>query len=195
MKYENNFRAFFSEQLVFTSEDAKRYLEKEGASSEYVRLFLHKLVADGSLMRIKRGVYSFNKNEALTGFAFRPFYYGMEYALTIRKIWAQQADPVIISRTKANQGVRIVNDSRVLIRRINQRAFFGYEYINYSGFFVPVSVPEKILLDFIYFRERLDEETMSSLVLKCNKRIARNFALKLGKPFKSKVDMIFLNYL
>lgn len=191
MKYESGFRDFFSEQLVFTSEDASRYLRKEGASAEYVRLFLHKLVVDGSLMRIKRGVYTFSKNEVLIGFAFRPFYYGMEYALTIRKIWTQQADPVIISRTKANQGVRLVENSRVVIRRINKNAFFGFEYINYSGFFVPVSSPEKILLDFIYFREGLDEETMSALLQRCNKRVVRDYAIKLGKPYRSKVDDIF----
>ena len=57
-----------------------------GSSEEYSRLLLHNLVKSMRLVRIKKGFYTFSRDENVIGVAFRPFYYGMEYALALRKI-------------------------------------------------------------------------------------------------------------
>lgn len=177
---------------MFTAGDAKRYLGRLGASGEYSRLLLHNLVVGRRLTRIKKGFYTFSWNEAVTGFAFRPFYYGMEYALSIRKIWTQQTNPVIITTSKANAGVRDVMNTRAVVRRINPNAFFGFEYLNYSGLFVPVSTPEKILLDFIYYELDVDDGTCRSLARASNSGILNEFASRLGKRYLSQATE-FLN--
>ncbi len=178
---------YFSHQPLFTAGDAKRYLTKMGSNAEYSRLLLHNLVKSGRLFRIKKGFFAFSRNEAAVGFAFRPFYYGMEYALTIRRIWTQQSNPVIITTSKANPGVRDVLNSKVVIRRINSNAFFGFESVNYSGMFVPVSLPEKILLDFIYYGTEIDVSTCKAILISCNRKMLKDFASRMGKKCRSRV--------
>ena len=163
MKYERAFINFFSKQQIFNTNDARRFLAKLGAREAYVRLMLHNMVKSGKLYRIEKGNYSLYRNEAVVGFKFRPFYYGLQYALTIRKIWTQQSVPVIITKTKANPGTRELMGIKVIVRRIDPERFFGFDYMNYDDIFVPVSDPEKTLLDFTYYEIKLDPETMTVL--------------------------------
>lgn len=179
MKYETAFTEFFSKQNLFTSSDARRFLTGLGASEAYIRLMLHNMVKSGKLNRIKKGVYTFSRNEAVIGFAFRPFYYGLQYALTIRKLWTQQSVPVIITTTKANPGARQVMGLRIILRRINENGFFGFEYINYGGVFVPVSDIEKTLLDFIYYDVNIDPETLAVLKGKSDENKLMQYSRKL----------------
>ncbi|MHB8371668.1 MAG: type IV toxin-antitoxin system AbiEi family antitoxin domain-containing protein [Thermoplasmataceae archaeon] len=190
MKYEKTFIDYFSKQPYLTTGDAKRFLKKMGSSDEYTILFLHNLVKSGKLLRLKNGFYSFTRNEIISGFAFRPYYFGMEFALTLRKIWTQQSKPIIITTTKANVGTRNVMGTSVIVRRIDPNVFFGFEYINYSGIFVPVSVPEKILLDFLYYGINLDGDTVNALIRMSDREIIKNYADKIGKKYQNYVRML-----
>ena len=131
MKYESAFIEFFEKQNIFVTDDARRFLSRLGAGESYIRLMLHNLVRSGQLHRIGKGAYTFQRNEAIIGFRFRPFYYGLQYALTIRRIWTQQSVPVIITRSKANPGVREIMGIKVILHRIDLNGFFGFEYLNY----------------------------------------------------------------
>lgn len=194
MKYEKEFLTLFSKQLLFTSSDATRVLERLGATKSYSMLFLHNLVKNNKITRLKKGVYTYQKSEPLVGFAFRPFYYGMEYALTIRKIWTQQANPVIVTTTKANPGTRELLGTIAIVRRIDRSQFFGFEYVSYGGIFVPVSNPEKILLDLVYFQEKIDPETMVSLIRACDQKKLKRYELQIGNSHKLRVENILKKY-
>ena len=180
MKYDAPFVEFFTKQTIFTTDDARRFLTRLGAGEAYIRLMLHNMVDSGRLHRIGKGAYTFHRNEVAIGFKFRPFYYGLQFTLTIRKIWTQQSVPVIITASKANPGVRDIMGTRVMLHRISEKAFFGFEYLNYGGLFVPVSDLEKTLLDFDYYGISLDPETMSALKKKVNKSKLMGYASKLG---------------
>jgi len=169
MKYKASFVEFFSKQSMFTTGDARRFLTKLGADESYIRFMLHYLVNSGELYSIGKGAYTFHRNEVAIGFKFRPFYYGLQYALTIRKIWTQQSVPVIITAGKANPGIREIMSTRVILHRIDKSMFFGFEYINYGGVFVPVSDVEKTLLDFNYYHIKLSNETLESIREKIDK--------------------------
>ena len=163
MKYEKLFIDFFSKQNVFDTSDARRFLSRVGASDNYTRLMLHKMVQSKKVLRIGKGIYTLQRKEAVVGYALRPFYYGLEYALTIRKIWTQQSVPVIITKTKGNPGIRELMGIKVIVHRIDPERFFGFEYLNYDGIFVPVSDPEKTLLDFTYYKIKLYPNTLTEL--------------------------------
>ena len=188
MKYEDAFIKYFSRQKVFTMADAKRFMAHIGGSSQYTRVFLHNMVNGGRLYRINKGFYSFQKNEALYGFAFRPFYYGMGYAMTIRKLWTQQSNPVIMTCSLANQGTRSINGTRVGIHRISKNAFFGFDYMVHSGVYVPVSVPEKILLDFFYFRIKIPKDHKNALLNASDRKTLLGYAKRLGPRYESYVN-------
>lgn len=180
MKYETKFIEHFSQHVMFTSNDARRYLIRNGASDAYIRLFLHNMINKGRMYRLKKGLYTFSNEEAVTGFAFRPFYYGLEYALTIRGLWTQQSIPVIITKTLANPGPRQVLGTDVIIHRISNKAFFGFDYLMHSGIYVPVAEPEKILLDLSYFRKRIDRETLIKVKKEVNQDKMQEYAERLG---------------
>lgn len=189
MRYKKDFVNYFSKKAFFTADDAKRYLIKNGGDSNYAKLLLHGMVNQGTLFRLKKGVYSFSENELLAGFAFRPFYYGLEFALTLRKIWTQQSNPVVLTTSKANPGIRKVMNSRVMVRRIDERAFFGFEYLNYSDLYIPVSKPEKIIIDLLYYKMKIDEETISALMKLSSNRTVKNYASILGEVYASRADL------
>jgi len=179
MKYEAVFADFFAKQLIFDINDARRFLSRLGASEAYIRLMLHNLAQDGKLQRIGKGTYSYNRNESIIGFKFRPFYYGLQYALTIRKLWTQQSAPVIMTRSLANPGIRDIMGIRVIVHRINEKAFFGYDYVNYGGVFVPVSDVEKTLLDLNYYGLSIDPETKERLNEMANRSKLLEYTSKL----------------
>ncbi|AGO61853.1 type IV toxin-antitoxin system AbiEi family antitoxin domain-containing protein [Ferroplasma acidarmanus] len=154
---------------MFTTGDARRFLTKLGADEFYIRLMLHYLVESGSLYSIGKDAYTFHRNEAAIGFKFRPFDYGLQYALIIRKIWTQQSVPAIVTTGKANPGAREIMDTRVILHRIDRAKFFGFEYVNYGEVFVPVSDLEKTLLDFNYYHIKLSNETRESIRKKIDK--------------------------
>lgn len=183
MKYKAAFIEFFTRQAIFTTEDARRFLTILGAGEAYVRLMLHNMVKSGGLHSIGKGAYTFHRNEVAIGFKFRPFYYGLQYALTIRRIWTQQSVPVIITTGNANPGLRDIMGTRVILHRISKKAFFGFEYINYGELFVPVSDPEKTLLDFDYYGISLDPETRVALKNRVNETKFHEYASKLDSRY------------
>jgi len=195
MKYEKLFIDYFSKQIVFTSKDAQRFLNSLGSTPEYSKLFMHNLVVGQKLYRIKNGFFTFLRNEAVYGFAFRPFYYGIEYALSIRRIWTQQANPVIITRSKVNPGVRVINGTNIIIRRINPDAFFGFEYLNHMGVFIPVSRPEKILLDIVYYGINIDKITLNNLVENVNFDTLHEYGQRLGNRYLAYANKVYHNAL
>ncbi len=194
MKYEKDFTAYFSKTAVFSSKDAGRFLRKAGASDSYIKLFLHNQVKKKKALRIGRGMYTFKDNEAVAGFMFRPFYYGMEYAMTIRRLWTQMANPVVITATSAVPGPRLAMNRKIVVRRISKRMFFGYGYVNYSGMFVPVSETEKILVDFIYYRRKLNGEDIIRLINASDRKKLAGYAKRSGRRVTMALEKILLQY-
>ena len=119
----------------------------------------------------------------------------MEYALTLRKIWTQQANPVIMTTSKANAGLREVMNSKVIVHRIDSHAYFGFEYLSFSGLFLPVSLPEKILLDFLYFQADIDPVTRQALMKESNRKVLRNFAERMGSRYSTQIDSLIDDFM
>ena len=190
MKYDRAFADYFSKVNSFSSGDARRFLEKHGASEAYIRLFLHNQAAKKRVFRITRGSYTLAGNEAVIGFAFRPFYYGMEYAMTLRRIWTQVSNPVIITSTNAVPGIRVAMGRRIVIRRMSGQGFFGYKYMDYSGIQVPVSETEKILVDFIYYRIGIGNEYFSKLAELSDKKKLALYAKRSGRRTAAGVERV-----
>lgn len=190
MKYEKEFRRYFSKIPIFTFKDAKRYLCMMGASEAYVKLFVYGQMKRRSLLRVGKGVYSYLDNEIAVGFAFRPFYYGLEFSMTLHRLWTQISVPVIITTTKAVPGIRESMGKRILIRRISEHMFFGIEYIEYNGMFVPVSDIEKTLIDFAYFNIDLNGDDTRTVLQKCSVRRLMEYARASNRKVEKRIEDI-----
>ncbi|MCL5419724.1 MAG: hypothetical protein M1354_02485 [Candidatus Marsarchaeota archaeon] len=191
MIYDNDFRKYFSKVQIFSFNDAKRFLTRMGASDAYIKVFVHNQIKRHGLRKVGKGKYTFSSNDAIIGFAFSPFYYGLECALTIRKLWTQMSNLVIVTTTKAVPGIRSSMGSRIIIRRISKRMFFGIEWVNYNGVFVPVSDPEKTLVDFFYYRIGLNDEDLRSLMLACDKKKLARYARRSNNRVKLAIAKVF----
>ena len=187
MRYEEKFTDYFSKMPIFTFKDASRFLNKMGASDAYVKLFMHNQAKRKKLHRVGKGYYTSYDGEEVIGFAFSPFYYGLEYSMTLHKLWSQVSIPVILTATKAVPGIRNSMGKRIMIRRISKQMFFGIEYIRYNEIFIPVSDIEKTLLDFAYFGIKLSDIDMKNILCRCNMKKLMEYANRCSKRVKREV--------
>lgn len=190
MKYINLVREHFKEQPVFSLSGLRVLLAKEGIGRNYSSLLVHNLLKKGEIHRITRGFYSFQDDVSVAGFAFSPFYYGLQDALSLRNLWEQETNPVIITPKKVRTGPREIMGSNVLVRRINRKMFFGFDLVKYYDFWLPVSDSEKTLIDFVYFREPLPKEALKEIKQKIETKKLNQYLTRCPLPTRKKVKKI-----
>lgn len=177
MKYMKEVRQRFKNAPAFTAADLKISLGKRGISMGYLHLLVHNILAKGEVKRISRGVYTFRDEVEVVGFGYRPFYYGLQEALSLRNLWEQETNPIVITPRKVRGGMKTFAGANYMVRRISRRMFFGFEMLRYGDFWIPVSDVEKTLIDLIYFRQPLGAE----VIVEIKKQIDRK---KLGEYLK-----------
>jgi predicted transcriptional regulator of viral defense system len=155
----NEVRAFVAETPAFRARD----IELIVGDKAYALLLLHNLVRRGEIHRVTKGWYSRLDDPVVSVFAFKPSYLGLHEALSLHGLWEQETNVVLITPRPLRRGARSVMGNTVLVRRIERNRFFGFEYLNYDGFVVPVSDVEKTLIDMVYFRENPDEDVLAEV--------------------------------
>ncbi len=165
MKYIEYVREHFNDPgfPVFRFSDLRTALKSRKISDTYLKRLINYMTANGEIKRITKGAYTLHDEITVVGFAFQPFYYGLENALTIRKLWEQGTNPIVVTPKLVRVGVRKFGGSNYVVQRICRRLFFGYELVKYYDFWIPVSDAEKTLLDFIYFKHYLRGDVLEEL--------------------------------
>lgn len=163
MKFTDELRKRFVNEPAFTSRDIRTFFAGKGLSKGYQNLMVHNLLRQGRLFQITRGAYTFRNETQAVGFAFHPFYYGLQDALSLRNIWEQETVPVVITARKVRGGRREFSGSNYIVRHISRRMLFGYELVKYGDIHVPVSDAEKTLIDLVYFRQPISKELAKAL--------------------------------
>ncbi len=171
MKYMKEFRGHFSSRPAFTAREADLFLRNRGSSSGYHKLVIHNMLSRKEIYRITKGNYTFHEDVQMVGFGFEPFYYGLEDALSLRNMWEQETNPVVITPHKVRIGLRQFQGRNFIVRRIDRRMFFGYSYIQYGDYYIPVSEAEKTFIDLIYFNVGLSGELITTILSKIDKKV------------------------
>lgn len=185
MKNAQVLREKLQTQPVFTMKDIRLVLPK--TSYEYIRLLIHNLRESKEIFRISRGVYSFHEEMAVVGFACSPFYYGLQQALSVHGLWEQEVNPVVISIRKVRNGVRKFEENNYFVRRICRKMFFGFETVEYSGFWVPVSDVEKTLIDMIYYGQYIGKELAGEFRLRVDRKKLLEYLKRVPKKHHSEI--------
>ena len=193
MKYMRTVLDGIRQAPVVTRQDLLRLLAKAGASKGYLNLTIHNLLKKGSIKRITRGAYTAFDDVQLVGFAFRPFYYGLQDALSLMNLWEQETVPVIITPRKVRGGVRVFDGANYLVRRLERKMFFGFELMKYGDFWIPVSDAEKTLIDFAYFNEPLPSEALYELRQRIDVQQLERYLKKCGPRLRKKVERMVLS--
>lgn len=190
MTYEQRLRNAYEREHTFTKKDTLRLFSKDKISNGYLDLLLHNLVRDNKIVRITNGVYSFNKDLMYSVFAYSPAYYGLQEALSLRNLHAQETNPIIITPNKIKPGLRTIQGSNVILRRISRKYSFGTEYIRYYDIDIPVSDYEKTIIDFVYYNEPLSKDVIYELKKKIDKSKLHNYLLKYPKKIRDKTNLL-----
>jgi len=177
----------FSSRPFFRTRDV---IAATGAKRGYISHLLSNLVKKGDLDRIGRGTYTFLKDSSASGFAFSPFYYGLQDALSIRGVWDQGTNPIIITPRKVRQGTRQVMGTNVIVRRISPRIFFGFEIVKYHGTAVPVSDLEKTLIDFAHFKEPIHPDVLLEMKKRLRKDMLKDYLGKVNWKTRKTVERL-----
>lgn len=168
MKLTSEIQKRFSgiDHPVFKSQE----LDLLGIDSGYKKRLVHLMTSDKRITRITRGVYTFHKDSNVVGFAFSPFYYGLEDALTLRKVSVQGTNPVVVTVRNVRQGRRSFNGRNYIVKRIPQNLFFGYGMIKAGEFWVPVSDLEKTVIDMLYLQKGIRDELWAAIAKKLDRK-------------------------
>ncbi len=188
MGYTKQAREAFFTRPSFSIADVRRLLPK--ASHSYVSLMLHNLEKRGDIHRISRGIYSYSDDAIVAGFAFRPFYLGLQDAMSIHGIWEQETNPVVVSPRKVRSGLRKYANGNYTVRRISRKLFFGYETLKYSGFFVPVSTVEKTLIDLVHYRQHIPADAQNEFRKRVKKKELNELLKRCPKALAEKVKKL-----
>lgn len=185
IKYINEIRKFFKESPVVDIGSLKKFIPKKDKS--YVYLLINNLLKKKEIERITKGFYSVHEDPSLIVFCFKPAYLGLQDALSFHNLWEQETNPVVLTTRNLRNGIRTVFGRNVLIRRIDRRYFFGFDYVKYGDFYFPYSDVEKTFIDLIYFKQPLDKELLKEFRRRIDRKKLKQYIIKYPKRFRKKV--------
>lgn len=193
MKYIKYVREHFDDAgfPVVSMRELRTALKLKGISDQYLKRLTNYLLKRGELVRIRKGFYTLQDDITVVGFAFRPFYYGLENALTIRKIWDQGTNPIIITPLSVRNGTRKFDKGNYEVCRINREKFFGYDLVKYYDFWIPVSDYEKTIIDFIYFKHQLGNDSIKKLERRLDRKKLNSYLKFYDSHTRRKIKEIF----
>lgn len=185
-KYQKEIESLFKKSPIVSLSSIGRIIKNRKKVRQYAKQLIRNLILKGKVKRITKGFYTIHNNSSLAVFCFRPAYLGLQDALSFHNLWEQETIPVIITTRKIRRGVRKILGANVLIRRIEKKYFFGIEYTK-EDFYFPYSDIEKTLLDLIYFKEKVAQETLENIKSRINRKKFDDYLKRYPEKFKKKV--------
>lgn len=186
-KYLEKIEKLFIKSPVVDAASISRITGGGKKARQYYKQLIRNLVIKGKVKRLSKGFYTMHNELSLAVFCFKPAYLGLQDALSLHDFGEQETIPVILTARKARNGIRQVSGANMLIRRIDKKYLFGYEYIKQGGFYFPVSDIEKTFIDMVYFREKIDTDLLSSIKKAVDKKKLESYLRMYPERFMAKI--------
>lgn len=186
-KYQEEIEGLFKKSPVVKFSSVERIVKYKRDVRQYCKQLIRGQIKKGKIKRLTKGCYTIHAEPSLAVFCFKPAYLGLQDALSFHELWEQETVPVIITSRKVRQGIRKILGMNVLIRRVNKRYLFGFNYEKQGDLFIPVSDIEKTFIDFVYFKERLGKETENNIKKKLNKKKLVEYLERYPQKLKIRV--------
>jgi len=191
MKYKKQLYDNFKKSKVFSLRDVRILFNNKNISKDYSKNLMSNLIKEKKIHKITNGKYTFQEEIMCIGFAFSPFYYGLQEALSLHNLHEQETNAIIITTNKIKPGIREIMDTNVYLRRIDKKYFFGYDFIKYYDIEIPVSDIEKTLIDLVYYKESISKDVILEIKKKIDLIKLNKYLEKYPITIKNKVlDLI-----
>ena len=193
MTIPNELLSQFKGWRTFTLADAVRFLKvRHKISRATTQVTLSRMVKSGRIYRVMKGVYSTSNSVESAGFAFSPFYYGGLSALMIRDLIDDQVKMEVMTTKKVRRSnFKVFGNAGLILHNIPDRCYFGFNEVHYANGVVPVSDPEKTLIDMLYFKIRLSAQDYNPLVGAIDKAKLASYLKKYNVRFAQRVMRFF----
>lgn len=190
-KYLLDIIKLFEKSAVVEFTSINRIIQNKRKVKQYAKQVVRNLIKQGKIQKIGKGIYTSLDESSLAVFSFSSAYLGLQDALSFHNLWEQETVPVIITSNNVRKGIRKIMGSNVLVRRINKKYMFGYEYYKYPlenrDIYLPYSDIEKTFIDMIYFKQPLDKENISEFREKIDKKKLTRYLKKYPERFRNRV--------
>ena len=191
MKYKKQLYDNFKKSKVFSLRDVRILFNNKNISKDYSKNLMSNLIKEKKIHKITNGKYTFQEEIMCIGFAFSPFYYGLQEALSLHNLHEQETNAIIITTNKIKPGIREIMNTNVYLRRIDKKYFFGYDFIKYYDIEIPVSDIEKTLIDLVYYKESISKDVILEIKKKIDLIKLNEYLEKYPITIKNKVlDLI-----
>lgn len=191
MKYKKQLYDNFKKSKVFSLRDVRILFNNKNISKDYSKNLMSNLIKEKKIHKITNGKYTFQEEIMCIGFAFSPFYYGLQEALSLHNLHEQETNAIIITTNKIKPGIREIMNTNVYLRRIDKKYFFGYDFIKYYDIEIPVSDIEKTLIDLVYYKENISKDVILEIKKKIDLIKLNKYLEKYPITIKNKVlDLI-----
>ena len=180
----------FNKSPVVDAKSVKRIVRRKKNIKQYSRHILKNLIKQNKIYPLTKGYYTKHDEISLAVFAFQPSYLGLQDALSQHNLWEQETISIIITSKNVRTGIRKVMGRNILVRKINKKYLFGYEFKKIGNFNLPYSDIEKTFIDMIYFNEKYDAVLISDIKKKLNKKKLNDYAKKYPLKFRQKVEKV-----
>ncbi|MDE1861272.1 MAG: hypothetical protein KGH72_06180, partial [Candidatus Micrarchaeota archaeon] len=151
------------------------------------KIFIHNMVKSSRVFAIWKGHYTLHEDPMIGGFAFSPFYYGMETSLTHYKLWDYMTPISIITTNRVRKGSIELLGRNATIRKVQKSKFFGYSMVQYKDMYIPMADIEKTLIDSVYFHTPFSTQVYAAITKKIDKRRLNSYLKKYSLIVKKEV--------
>lgn len=186
-KYRKEILEFFEKSPVIDFGSIKGIIRNKKNIKQYPKQLIKNLISKNRIKKLGKGFYTIHEDPSLAVFCFKPSYLGLQDALSFHELWEQETIPVIITSRKVRNGIRKILDTNVLIRRIDKKYVFGFNYEKQGDFYFPYSDIEKTFIDMVYFKQHLDKETKKEIIKRLDKKRFNSYLKVYPKIFRKRV--------
>jgi len=163
IKYQEEIKELFRKSPVVSYSSIEKIVKNKKNIKQYTKQLIRNLLLKKKIKRLAKGYYTIINDSSLAVYCFKPAYLGLQDSLSFHNLWEQETIPVIITARKVKPGIRDIMGGNILVRRINKRYMFGFDYSNKEIPF-PYSDIEKTFIDMLYFKEKLSEEALKNII-------------------------------
>ncbi len=191
-KYQDKIQKLFKESPIVTHKSIEKIMQKN--NNQYAKQLIKNLIKKNKIKKLCKGVYTSYNESSLAVFCYTPSYLGLQDALSFHNLWEQETIPIIITSKKVRTGIKKSLDSNILIRKINKKYLFGFDYSQQDNYALPYSDIEKTFIDMIYFKQPISKEVLIEIKRRINKSKFKDYLKKYPKRFKDKVLKIINSF-